>query len=190
MIRSTAHPSKDDEARWLNGVAQGDLRAFEALYRTYHPRLTRFLSNMLHRPALVEEVLDDTMLVVWSRPEGFGGSSRLSTWIFGIAYRKALKAARREDEPVAPSGVDERPSLEASPEQAVGQRQSQIVLLQAIRQLSPEHRAVVDLAYFHEMAYREIAEVMNCPVDTVKTRMFYARRHLKTKLAGRLVDWL
>jgi RNA polymerase sigma factor (sigma-70 family) len=189
-IRSKARPNEEEQARWLRGVAQGDLRAFEALYRAYHPRLTRFLSNMLRRPALVEEVLDDTMLVVWRRPESFGGASRLSTWIFGIAYRKALKARRREDEPVEGSRDDDRPCPEASPEQLLGQRQSQIVLLHAIQELSTEHRAVVDLAYFHEMAYREIAEVMDCPVDTVKTRMFHARRRLKNKLAGRLADWL
>jgi RNA polymerase sigma-70 factor (ECF subfamily) len=64
------------------------------------------------------------------------------------------------------------------------------VLLGAIGELSADHRAVVDLTYFHEIGYREIAEIMDCPVDTVKTRMFHARRHLRTRLAGQLTDWL
>ena len=72
----------------------------------------------------------------------------------------------------------------------VGRRQVQDVLVSAINELSSEHRTVVDLTYFHEMGYREIAEIMACPVDTVKTRMYHARRHLKTKLSGQLADWL
>ena len=66
----------------------------------------------------------------------------------------------------------------------------QQALLGAIGQLSPNHRAVVDLTYFHGAGYREIAEIMDCPVDTVKTRMFHARRHLKRMLAGEFADWL
>jgi RNA polymerase sigma-70 factor (ECF subfamily) len=68
--------------------------------------------------------------------------------------------------------------------------QTRAVLLKAIAGLSPDHRAVVDLTYFHEIGYREIAEIMDCPVDTVKTRMFHARRHLKGMLGGALADWL
>lgn len=178
------------EADLFNRVAAGELRAFEALYRIYQPRLTRFLISMTHRPHLVEEVLNDTMFVVWDRPDSYNGASKLSTWIFAIAYRKALKALRRRDEPMEDRQAQWRPSLEADPEQELEQRQSQQVLLDAIGELSPDHRAVVNLCYFQDMGYREIATVMACPVDTVKTRMFHARRHLKTKLAGELVDWL
>jgi RNA polymerase sigma-70 factor (ECF subfamily) len=160
------------------------------LYRAYHPRLTRFLTNMTRRAPVVEEVLNDTMLVVWTRPNSYRGASKLSTWIFAIAYRKALKALRRQDQPVEDSQAQSRPSGEAGPEQRLRQRQAQDVLMGAIGELSPDHRAVVDLAYFHEMGYREIAEVMSCPVDTVKTRMFHARRRLKASLAGELADWL
>lgn len=174
----------------LDRIAQGDLRAFEALYRTYHPRLSRFILNIIRQRSLVEEVLNDTMLVIWNRPGSYNGTSKPSTWIFAIAYRKALKALKRVDEPLEDEQARKRPSAEASPEQQLGERQTQEVLMQAISELSPDHRAVVDLAYFHEAGYREIAEIMNCPVDTVKTRMFHARRHLRGKLAGDLADWL
>jgi RNA polymerase sigma factor (sigma-70 family) len=176
----------DEEARLMARIQAGDLRAFEHLYRTYQPRLTRFLTNLIRRPQLVEEALDDTMLVVWKQPGRYNGRSRLSTWIFGIAYRKGLKALRQNDEPVEDKDADARASVEAGPEQQFGDRQLQGVLLEAIARLSPDHRAVVDLTYFHEMGYREIAEIMDCPVDTVKTRMHYARRHLKRMLGDRL----
>jgi RNA polymerase sigma-70 factor (ECF subfamily) len=179
-----------DEAGLMARIARRDLRAFEDLYRAYHPRLTRFLMTMTRRPPLVEEVLDDTMMVVWNRPERFNGSSRLSTWIFAIAYRTALGALRRQDQPVEEKGADQRPAPEPDPEQELGDRQVQAVLLSALDDLSSDHRAVVDLTYFHDMGYREIAEIMDCPVDTVKTRMFHARRHLKRILSGQLADWL
>ena len=183
-------PEPLDEARLLARIAERDLRAFEALYRIYHPRLTRFLTNLLRRPQLVEEALNDTMMVVWKRPEAFNGKSKVSTWIFAIAYRTALKArSRYRSGPETPETPPE-PWDEADPERQLGRRQVQSVLLAAMGQLSPDHRAVVDLTYFHEIDYRGIAEILDCPVGTVKTRMHHARKHLKQMLAGRLGDWL
>jgi RNA polymerase sigma factor (sigma-70 family) len=174
----------------LARIADRDLKAFEELYRRYHPRLTRFLMNILRHPQLTEEALDDTMMVVWKRPEGFNGASKVSTWIFAIAYRTALKARSRHDEPVEDDGLETRPSGEVGAEQQLGQRQTQAILMSAMAQLSADHRAVVDLTYFHDVGYREIAEILDCPVGTVKTRMHHARRHLKAMLAGQLTDWL
>ena len=185
-----ARPDVSDDARLLALVSAGDLHAFEQLYRAYHPRLKRFLANILRRPHLVDEVLNDTMMVVWRQPEKYNGKSKVSTWIYAIAYRKALKALRRRDEPIEDKTADARPSADPGPEQNVGQRQLQTLLLKAMGELSADHRAVVDLTYFHEIGYREIAEIMDCPVDTVKTRMYYARRHLKRVLSGALADWL
>ena len=185
-----ARPDVSDDVRLLALVSAGDLHAFEQLYRAYHPRLKRFLANILRRPHLVDEVLNDTMMVVWRQPEKYNGKSKVSTWIYAIAYRKALKALRRRDEPIEDKTADARPSADPGPEQNVGQRQLQTLLLKAMGELSADHRAVVDLTYFHEIGYREIAELMDCPVDTVKTRMFHARRRLKAMLPGELADWL
>ncbi|MBW8815487.1 MAG: sigma-70 family RNA polymerase sigma factor [Caulobacterales bacterium] len=179
-----------DEARLLKRIADRDLRAFETLYRIYHPRLTRFLMNMLRRPQLAEEALNDTMMVVWKRPEAYNGTSKVSTWIFAIAYRTGLKARSRYDEPVEDHQAETRASGERGPEGELGQRQVQAVLMSAMGQLSAEHRAVVDLTYFHEAGYQEIAEILDCPVGTVKSRMLHARRRLKGLLAGELADWL
>ncbi len=160
------------------------------MYRLYHPRLTRFLMNLVRRPPLVEEVLNDTMMVVWDRAHTFNGGSKLSTWIFAIAYRKAMKGLRRQDEAVEDHEADQRVSTDAGPEDQAGRHRLNALLLRAMDQLSPAHRAVVDLTYFHELGYREIADILDCPVDTVKTRMFHARRHLKRQLDGALADWL
>ncbi|HEV2366144.1 MAG TPA: sigma-70 family RNA polymerase sigma factor [Caulobacteraceae bacterium] len=185
-----ARPSQvRDEQELIARVASGDLRAFEALYRLYHPRLTRFLGAITRRAHVVEEALNDTMFVVWRRADSYDGRSKVSTWVFAIAYRKAREALRKLDEPLE-DAADTRESAEPAPDHQYGQGQLQKALVQAMAGLSADHRAVVDLTYFHEIGYREIAQIMDCPVDTVKTRMFHARRRLRAMLAGDLADWL
>ena len=185
----TRSPTPDDR-ELLVRIAGGDLQAFEKLYRIYQPRLSRFLTTLLKRPQLIEEVLDDTMMVVWQTSANFRGSSKPSTWIFAIAYRKAHKAKARWPEPVEDPENDTRVSEEPGPDEELHQQRLRAALMKAMDQLSPDHRAVVDLTYFHGMGYREIAEIVGCPVDTVKTRMFHARRRLKQAMTGSLVDWI
>jgi RNA polymerase sigma factor (sigma-70 family) len=183
-------PAAQDDARLIRRVVNGDRKAFETLYRLYYPRLSHFLIRMLRRPTVVEEVINDTLLIVWNKADTYNGHSKVSTWIFAIAYRRALKALRRVDEPMEDIFAEYRESGEPGPEQLLGRQQVSVVLTQALTGLSHDHRTVVDLAYFHEMGYREIAEIMDCPVDTVKTRMYHARRNLRAALSGELTDWL
>jgi RNA polymerase sigma-70 factor (ECF subfamily) len=179
-----------DERGLLERIKTHDVDAFERLYRVYQPRLTRFLTNLLKRPQLVEEVLDDTMMVVWQTAGSFRGTSKLSTWIFAIAYRKALKARMRWPDAVEDQQQDNRVSNDPAPDAELQRGRIHDALVTAMDTLSTEQRAVVDLTYFHELGYREIAEILSCPVDTVKTRMFHARRRLKQALPGTFVDWL
>jgi RNA polymerase sigma factor (sigma-70 family) len=173
------------EQSLLQRIAERDRPAFDALYRIYFPRLTRFLDRMTRLPHVVEEVLDDTMIVVWERPTAFNGRSKVSTWIFGIADRKALKALRAFDAPVESDADETWAPSEGAPENLLQRRQVGVVLVEALARLSPEQRAVVELTYFHECAYGEIAQIVDCPVDTVKTRMFHARRRLRAMLSDR-----
>lgn len=186
----TARPASLDERELLERVKAHDLHAFERLYRLYQPRLARFLINLLKRPQLVEEVLDDTMMVVWQTAASFRGTSKLSTWMFAIAYRKALKASARWPDPVEDSEPDNRVSNDPQPDADLDRSKVHDALRGAMSKLSDEQRAVVDLTYFHGLGYRDIAEILSCPVDTVKTRMFHARRRLKQALSGTLADWL
>lgn len=179
------------DAGLVRRTAGGELQAFEQLYRAYHPRLTRFLDRMTRRPGLVGELLNDTMLVVWNRAGSYNGQSKVSTWIFAIAYRKAMKALSRLDEPLPDEPDDDQPAPpECGPEYHAAQSQIRVVLAQALDRLSFDQRAIVHLTYFHGIGCREVSEIVGCPVDTVKTRMFHARRKLKQLLAGRLEDWL
>ncbi|HEX9942718.1 MAG TPA: sigma-70 family RNA polymerase sigma factor [Thermoanaerobaculia bacterium] len=173
----------NDELALLRRVAAKDRKAFEALYHLYYRRLFGYLLKLTRRADLVEEVLNDVMLAVWKGAPGFDGRSRPSTWIFGIAYHKALKAlARRPEQPEETEGPEPVDSEE--PESLAARRELAGVLGRALGTLSPEQRAVVELTYYYGMAYQEIAEIVGCPVNTVKTRMFHARRRLRELLPG------
>jgi len=188
--RTFAQGTSARELALLESIGLRDRAAFEELYRLYHPRLTSFLMRMVRRPQLVEEVLNDTMMVVWLRPDSFHGGSKLSTWIMAIAYRKALKGLKRQDDPVEDDDGHERISEDVSPEQSSANLRRRQLLAKAMEELSPAHRAVVDLTYYHELDYNEIARILDCPVGTVKTRMFHARRQLQRHIEGGWEDWI
>jgi RNA polymerase sigma-70 factor (ECF subfamily) len=169
-----------DEARLMSRVAEGDLRAFESLFRRYRPRLARYLGAHVRRPELVDEIVNDTMLVVWRRARAFDMGARVSTWIIGIAARTGLKASartRRHD-----AEEHEEAAADDTPEHAALRSERQRRLRAAIASLSADHRAVLELAYFEGASCREAAGILGVPVDTVKTRMFHARRRLKALL--------
>lgn len=187
---ASSRGSNAEELLLLEKIRLGNDGAFETLYRLYHPRLTNFLMKLVRRPPLVEEVLNDTMMVVWQKPDSFHGGSKLSTWIFAIAYRKALKGLKRYDDPIEDPDAPNRESEEESPEENSAHFRRRNLLAEAIQELSPAHRAVVDLTYYHELDYNEIARILDCPVGTVKTRMFHARRQLRRLIEGDLEDWV
>jgi RNA polymerase sigma factor (sigma-70 family) len=179
----------DSEIQLLRRVGARDRKAFEALYHAYYRRLFAYLLKVMRRADLVEEVLNDVMLAIWKGAAGFDGRSRPSTWIFGIAYHKALKAlARRSSrtletmESADPDRGPAEPVDAEEPESLLARRELATVLGQALRALPAEQRTVVELTYYYGLPYQEIAEIMGCPVNTVKTRMFHARRRLRELL--------
>jgi RNA polymerase sigma-70 factor (ECF subfamily) len=176
----------DPDTSLLRRVGARDRKAFEALYHQYYPRLFSYLLKITRRADLVEEVLNDVMLAIWKGAAGFDGRSRVSTWIFGIAYHKALKALARRAPAIARSveldGETPEPVDRDEPESLLARRELAGVLGRALRALSPEQRTVVELTYYYGLPYQEIADIMGCPVNTVKTRMFHARRRLRELL--------
>jgi len=164
-------------------IAEGDLRAFDALYRSYFPRLVRFLDRMTRSTALIEEIINDTMYVVWDKAQTYNHTSKVSTWIFSIAYRKAAKAIGRTDEPVDMDFDLIGAEIDVEPDRQLSQRQLQQCVSRALDAIPIEQRTVVNLSFYHGMGYQEIAETMDCPVNTIKTRMFHARKRLKMLLS-------
>jgi RNA polymerase sigma-70 factor (ECF subfamily) len=184
---------RQEDVALLRAVARRDRAAFEALYYRYAPRLGRYAMRLLKRREAVDEVIDDVMLVVWQDAARFDPEvSRPSTWLFGITHHKVLKYARSLSRHALARNPDgdglgedgEREVSARDPEQAAIGHQLGAALSDALSLLSADHRAVIELAFGENCSYREIAAATGSPVNTVKTRMFHARKRL-ARLLGR-----
>lgn len=171
-----------NDAGLMASITQGDLVAFEKLYKQYCPRLTAFLRRFAAHPHLVDEIINDTMLVVWQKAHTYDQTCKVSTWVFSIAYRQGLKALRSVQRKTEIVIDEDELSAMPEPEQQMNHLQMRKLLEDALGELPLEQRNVVALTYYHGMAYDEIAHTMRCPVNTIKTRMFHARRKLRSLL--------
>ncbi|WP_370663399.1 RNA polymerase sigma factor [Massilia rhizosphaerae] len=183
---ASAVGSAEGEASLVGRVAAGDRRAFEMLYRAYFPRLARFLQRMTRSVPLIEEIVNDTLLVVWQKAATFDGSCKVSTWVFAIAYRKACKALHALDEPAVDAAEECAGDDAGRPDWRFEQQRLAHAVDAAVAALPLAQRAAFQLTFYHDMGYAEIAEIMECPVNTVKTRLFHARRRLATLLEDQL----
>ncbi|MCP5198812.1 MAG: RNA polymerase sigma factor [Gammaproteobacteria bacterium] len=174
-----------DDARDLAALRrlQREPAAFERLYREFYPRLFDFVLRILGSPSDAEETINDTMLVVWRKADEFAGRSKVSTWIFGIAYKKALKRLKASKRRAA---RELQVEVEAADPRDPADQVSDAALLERLRvavaRLPLAQRSIVQLSFFYGYSYGEIAEIVDCPVNTVKTRMFYARERLRPVL--------
>jgi len=167
------------ERELLERIDARDREAMRELYLVYHPRLARFLRRMTRRHDLVDEIVNDTLFVVWEKAGDFRGDSRVSTWIMGIAYRRGLnllRAEHRADERMVLPTTEDRQLRDPVAEQS----ELAELLERASESLSPDHRAVLELTYHLGHSCGEIAAIMGCPINTVKTRVFHARNRLRT----------
>jgi RNA polymerase sigma-70 factor, ECF subfamily len=172
--------ANERELELLRRIVLRDRDAFRDLYLMYHRRLARFLMRMSLSHETVEEIINDTLWTVWQKSPEFRGASRVSTWIVGIAYRRALKSlrqARSAREPLTDEFIDM-----ASDTDLAGGNEMRQWLERAMAELPVEQRMVMEFAYLMGHSCEEIAQIMHCPVNTVKTRMFHAREKLRLSL--------
>jgi RNA polymerase sigma-70 factor, ECF subfamily len=180
--RAVSPPTSDaTERELLERIARSkDQAAFRTLYGNYYQRLSRLLARMSVRREDIEEVINDTFWVVWTKASEFRGASQLSTWIIGIAYRRALNALRRAKlRPVADEPFDEDSVSVGSTEE---EETNQQWLSQGLERLPVEQRMALELTYTLGHSCEEVAAILDCPVNTVKTRLFRARETLKQVL--------
>jgi RNA polymerase sigma-70 factor (ECF subfamily) len=181
--RAPSPGNDQSERELLERVARSrDQAAFRTLYGSYYQRLSRLLARMSVRREDIEEVINDTFWVVWTKATEFRGASQLSTWIIGIAYRRALNALRRAKlRPVADHEFDED---SVSVESTENDETNQQWLSLGLERLPVEQRMALELTYTMGHSCEEVAAILECPVNTVKTRLFRARETLKQVLPG------
>ena len=169
-----------DEYVLLQRIIEGDTSAFEVFYKLYYTKLSRFILRMAYQPESVEELIQETLLVVWEKPEGFNHTCKISTWVFGIAYNKTLKLMSKKAGRSNDVNVDDLIEIIGDPATDPAQYlENEDWLSCALAILPPDQRAVIELTFYHGLPYQDIAIILNCPENTVKTRMFHARKKLQ-----------
>jgi RNA polymerase sigma-70 factor (ECF subfamily) len=181
-------PSELDDAL-LREMARGNQLALRTLFMRHQARVYRFVMRIVRDRALAEDVVSEVFLAAWQQADRFKGRSTVSTWLLSIARNKALTAIKRQpaeqlDNEIAAEIAD--PAL--SPEAKISDKDSGTILRRCLDALSPEHGEILDLVYYQQKTIKEVAEILGIPANTVKTRMFYARKRLAALLAAAGVD--
>lgn len=160
----------------LQRMAAGDRDALSTLYRDYHGRLCRFLSRLTRRPDVIEEVVNDCFWIAWQHAGQFRGDARVSTWLMGIAYRCGLKALRRQGNESFDELTEDTllPEMDGAADPGED-RELRDLLGKALEHLTADQRVVVELVYGIGHSLSEVAAILQCPVGTVKARLFHAR---------------
>lgn len=179
--------SSNEDARdcaLLTRIGEGDESAFADFYRLYDRRLGRFIASKLNDPADAADILHVTFMEVWRGASRFEGRSRVSTWVFGIAYRKIVDhiRKRRPDAQSIDDLADELPDEGPSAFDRTVQSEERTNMHTCLGRLKPVQRTVLQLAFLEGMGYRDIAQSMSCPEGTVKTRVLHAKSALRACL--------
>jgi RNA polymerase sigma-70 factor (ECF subfamily) len=168
-------PSADDYL--IRQVANGDEQAFAELYQAHGRAVYNYLLRLVNEPAVAEELLQEVFLAMWQGARNFREQARVKTWLLRIAHHQAVSWLRRHHAQMWLDDAAEVP-VDDLLDDRLQQGWQADQLRRALAQLSAKHRAVIELAFVHELSYAEIADVMRCPIGTVKSRMSYALRHL------------
>lgn len=162
-------------------ISKGDEEAFRTLYLRYQSQLVRYSARVLRNDlAQAADLVDEAMFDVWRSAGNFAGKSKASTWIYSITRNKVVSWLRKtseltlEDESILDAMID--PSANPHEELVLDDMKNQ--LLRLMDQLTEEHREVLKLTYFEDKSVKEAAEILAISENTVKTRMFYARKRL------------
>ena len=167
-------------------IAKGDKRALQILYCRHNVFIYRFVLRFLSDEASAEDVVSDVFLAVWRRAGRFEGRSQVSTWLIAIARNKALSLMRaRTTEPLDEEIAESVEDPSDDPEMILQKEQRRAILQDCLTQLSAVHREIVDLVYYHGKKIEEAATILGVPLNTVKTRMFYARKRIGELIAAK-----
>ena len=170
----------------LSQVAKGDKAAFSALYREYERPVFRFITSKLNDPFEANDILHEVFMEIWRSAGKFEGRSTVRTWLFGIAYRKTMDRFRKSARLTVTDDMPEEIDEDADAFRDVASAQEAGHVRFCLDELKAEHRLAVEMTFFQDMSYREIAEATETAEGTIKTRVFHAKKLLARCLSGRL----
>ena len=186
----------DADAPLVERVKQGDVKAFEMLVVKYQRRIERLVGRMVRDVDLVPDIAQETFIRAYRALPQFRGDSAFYTWLYRIAVNTAKKAlmelkrdplvtesarAGRDEDDDSPRVVNE-PSDSATPEALLASKQIAAAVNFAVEALSEDLRQAITLREIDGLSYEEIAEIMNCPIGTVRSRIFRAREAIAARL--------
>jgi RNA polymerase sigma-70 factor, ECF subfamily len=175
----------------LRGIADGNRNAMHTLYARHNVRVYRFILRIVRDSTMAEDLVSQVFLDVWRTARQFEGRSQVSTWLLSIARFKALTSLRqRRFEDIDQDDVREIADEADTPEVSLERASTSEILRACIAKLSPAHREIINLVYYHEKSVEEVGEIIGIPQSTVKTRMFYARKQLADLLRCAGIDTL
>lgn len=173
----------------IGRIASGDRLAMQVLFARHHVRVYRFVLRLVSDPTLAEDLISDVFLDVWRQAGRFEARAAVSTWLLAIARFKALSALRKKpDKELTEEMAEAIEDTSDTPEAALQKKDKGEILRECLKSLSAEHREIIDLVYYHEKSVEEVAGIVGIPENTVKTRMFYARKRLSELLKAAGVD--
>ena len=176
--RSPTAKDNSDEAL-VAKIASGNRLAMQVLFARHHARIYRFVLRLLGSEALAEDATSEVFLDVWRQAQ------RFETWLLAIARYKALTELRRRPEPPSDAGSMDASDPADDPEATFAIKHRAEILRNCLTRLPPRHREIIDLVYYHEKSVQEAADILGVPGNTVKTRMFHARKKLSELLEAR-----
>lgn len=186
MPRSSASDN-EQLAMLLKRVAGQDRAAFDALYRALETPVYRFIRSKMNDPFESADILHDVFLEVWRSAGRFEGRSSVKSWVFGIAYRKVIDVFRKSSRTELTDSFEDEVDHDPNPEQCLASAENSAHVRYCMDTLKLEQRAAIQLAFFDDQGYREIAAALDIPEGTVKTRIFHAKKLLMRCLEGRQV---
>ena len=181
--QTSLEPDYTDDLTLIHRIAASDHQAFEILYQRYAPWLNSYLHRLCHAYELVEDVVHDTLLVVWDRAGHYQGTGKVSTWIFGIARHKAFKAQARSATYPIDSSTAHDPVDDATPERCLTQHELLRLSRQALFMLPPAERQALLLKYEQGYSAQAIASLQDCSISAVRYRLKQGQRRLTAALA-------
>ena len=190
---ATASVAKDTDTELVRRVKHGDPRAFDLLFSRYQYRIVSLVSRYLRDADDVQDVVQESFIKAYRALPRFRGDSAFYTWLYRIAINTAknhlaARVRRPVQVDVTLEDAEQFDSSDAlrdveSPESALARDQLEAEILAAIADLPEDQRSAITLREFDGLAYEAIAEIMDCPVGTVRSRIFRAREAIDRRIA-------